>query len=39
VACGDGSLRITQLQVPGKRAMQVQDFLNANSIDIGEQLG
>ena len=39
VACGDGSLRITQLQVPGKRAMQVQDFLNANSIDVGEQLG
>jgi methionyl-tRNA formyltransferase len=39
VACGDGSLRITQLQVPGKRAMQVQDFLNANNIDVGEQLG
>jgi methionyl-tRNA formyltransferase len=39
VATGDGSLRITRLQVPGKRAMQVQDFLNANSIDVGEQLG
>lgn len=39
VATGDGSLRITQLQVPGKRAMQVQDFLNANTIDTGEQLG
>lgn len=39
IATGNGTLRITQLQVPGKRAMQVQDFLNANSIDIGEHLG
>jgi len=39
IATGDGCLRITQLQVPGKRAMQVQDFLNANSIETGEQLG
>lgn len=39
IATGNGALRITQLQVPGKRAMQVQDFLNANSIDIGEHLG
>jgi methionyl-tRNA formyltransferase len=39
VATGDGKLRITQLQVPGKRAMQVQDFLNANTIETGEKLG
>lgn len=39
IATGNGALRIIQLQVPGKRAMQVQDFLNANSIDIGEHLG
>jgi methionyl-tRNA formyltransferase len=39
VATTDGSLRITQLQMPGKRAMQVQDFLNANSIDTGVELG
>lgn len=35
----DGILRITQLQLPGKRAMQVQDFLNANSISVGDILG
>ncbi|MCX4192478.1 methionyl-tRNA formyltransferase [Methylophaga sp. OBS1] len=35
----DGILRITQLQLPGKRAMQVQDFLNANTIDVGDVLG
>lgn len=39
VCCGEGALRITQLQVPGKRAMQVQDFLNANQIAVGEHLG
>lgn len=39
VATSDGNLRITQLQMPGKRAMQVQDFLNANSIDTGVELG
>lgn len=39
VATGEGCLRITQLQVPGKRAMSVQDFLNANSLEQGEQLG
>lgn len=39
IACGSGALRITQLQVPGKRAMTVRDFLNANQLKIGEQLG
>lgn len=39
IATGDGSLRITQLQIPGKRAMQVRDFLNANKIEVGEHLG
>lgn len=39
IATGDGILRITQLQVPGKRAMSVQDFLNANTIEVGEHLG
>lgn len=29
VGCGDGLLRITRLQLPGKRAMAVADFLNA----------
>lgn len=39
VATGDGVLRIKQLQVPGKRAMAVTDFLNANSITVGEHFG
>ncbi|MCG8429224.1 MAG: methionyl-tRNA formyltransferase, partial [Chromatiales bacterium] len=33
VATGRGLLRIQSLQMPGKRAMSVADFLNANSVD------
>jgi methionyl-tRNA formyltransferase len=32
VATGDGLLRITELQLPGKRAMRAHDFINANQI-------
>jgi methionyl-tRNA formyltransferase len=32
VATGDGLLRVTRLQLPGKRAMGAQDFLNAHRI-------
>jgi methionyl-tRNA formyltransferase len=32
VATGQGLLRITRLQAPGKRAMSAADFVNANSI-------
>ncbi|EEF79915.1 methionyl-tRNA formyltransferase [Methylophaga thiooxydans] len=39
VATAKGVIRIKQLQVPGKRAMPVTDFLNANSIEVGEHLG
>lgn len=39
VACGTDRLRITQLQLPGKRAMAVADFLNAHTPATGEQLG
>jgi methionyl-tRNA formyltransferase len=38
VATGDGLLRITELQLPGKRAMGPQDFINANPIQ-GTVLG
>ncbi|MCU7813866.1 MAG: methionyl-tRNA formyltransferase [Candidatus Thiodiazotropha sp. (ex Rostrolucina anterorostrata)] len=33
VATGQGALRITKLQMPGKRAMSAADFLNAHSLD------
>jgi methionyl-tRNA formyltransferase len=33
VVTGDGLLRITQLQAPGKRPMPVLDFINARSLD------
>ncbi len=39
VATSNGILRITELQMPGKRAMSVQDFLNANSMKVGEHFG
>lgn len=39
VATGQGVLRLTQIQIPGKRAMSVADFSNANTITIGEHLG
>ena len=32
VATGEGLLRITELQLPGKRAMRAHDFINANQI-------
>jgi methionyl-tRNA formyltransferase len=39
VATGDGVLRLKQIQLPGKRAMPVADFLNANTIMAGEHFG
>jgi methionyl-tRNA formyltransferase len=38
VATGEGLLRVMQLQMPGKRAMSAQDFINAHAIQ-GTQLG
>ena len=39
IATGDGVLRATQIQIPGKRAMSVSDFINANTVAVGECLG
>ena len=38
VACGTGVLLITKLQMPGKRAMSVADYLKGNRIEIGAVL-
>ncbi|MFW5425758.1 MAG: methionyl-tRNA formyltransferase [Methylophagaceae bacterium] len=39
VATGDGIIRLQHVQIPGKKAMPVADFLNANAPIIGEELG
>ena len=39
IACGQGSLRVTEVQLAGKRVMPVNDFLNANVLSTGEHLG
>ena len=38
VSTGDGLLRVTELQLPGKRAMAARDFINAQNIQ-GTTLG
>jgi len=39
VACGDKSVIITRLQMPGKKAMDAAAFLLGNKIEIGTILG
>lgn len=38
VACGEGLLRITRLQLPGGRPIDASDYLNAHSL-LGKRLG
>ena len=39
IATGEGSLRIYELQIEGKKKMHVSEFLRGNKIKIGEKLG
>lgn len=39
VAAGDGVLRITVIQVPGKKRVEIKEYLKGNSIEIGTVLG
>ena len=39
VATGEGGVRIYELQIPGKRAMSVRDFLNGRQAEKGVVLG
>jgi len=40
VACGGGArLRITEVQIEGKRAMAARDFLNGSKLQVGVELG
>lgn len=39
VACGEGVLRLTSIQRPGGRPLEVDDYLNAHDIPVGTRLG
>jgi len=39
VACGDGALRLTQVQKPGKSPMPAETYLRGNPIEPGSMLG
>lgn len=39
VACGEGVLAVTDIQMPGKKAVKVADYLRGNSIEKGVVLG
>jgi methionyl-tRNA formyltransferase len=39
VACGDGAIRIAELQLPGKKRLPAADFLRGQPLPAGCQLG
>ena len=39
VACGDGAVRILELQRAGKQPMKAADFLRGTLVEVGTQLG
>jgi len=38
IACGEGAIRIAELQIAGKKAMQAQDFLRGTQLSPGSVL-
>ena len=39
LACGDGAVRVLELQAPGGKKMRVEDFLRGHGIPVGTILG
>ncbi len=39
IAAGGGVLRVTKIQVPGKKRVEIKEYLKGNSIEIGTVLG
>lgn len=39
IAAGDGVLRVTQIQMPGKKRVEFKEYLKGNSIEISTVLG
>ena len=39
VACGDGAVRVLQVQAPGKRRISAQEFARGRGVAVGDVLG
>ena len=39
VACGEGALRLTEIQLVGGKRMKANDFLRGHAIEVGTKLG
>ncbi len=39
IACGEGALKINEVQLQGKKRMRVSDFLRGYKISVGERVG
>jgi methionyl-tRNA formyltransferase len=39
VACGEGSLKLTEVQPESRTRMKVQDFLKGHDLKVGDRLG
>jgi methionyl-tRNA formyltransferase len=39
VACGDGALRLTRVQAPGRAALEAKTFLRGRAVPAGTELG